>query len=154
MPPAHPSPGPKCSQFHAVFLENLAKSYVGAPSWRVGAPSYRKSWIRPWLPRQIAFKVHGKSCSENVNKRLSNTGIMVQLCILHPSVRVRVSCSSSSLRPPPTCLSMCWQWPIFLPIMSICRRTKINWVCHHWRIQWEAPVTRPPPRGPNSFIFM
>ena len=37
VPPARPL-RPKWSQFHAVFLENLAKSYVGA-SWRVGAPS-------------------------------------------------------------------------------------------------------------------
>ena len=27
------------------FLENLAKSYVGAP-WSVGAPASEKSWIR------------------------------------------------------------------------------------------------------------
>ena len=41
-------PRPKCSQFHAVFTENLANLYVGVPSWRVGAPSYEESWIRPW----------------------------------------------------------------------------------------------------------
>ena len=29
------------------FLENLANLYAGTPSWRVGAPSYGKSWIRP-----------------------------------------------------------------------------------------------------------
>ena len=28
------------------FLENLAKSYVGAAPWGVGAPSSGKSWIR------------------------------------------------------------------------------------------------------------
>ena len=39
--------GPKFSQFHAVFSQNLAKSYVGAPP-RAGAPYYGKSWIRPW----------------------------------------------------------------------------------------------------------
>ena len=31
LPSAPPPDGPKFSQFHAVFLENLAKSYVGAP---------------------------------------------------------------------------------------------------------------------------
>ena len=30
------------------FSENLANLYAGAPSWRVDAPSYGKSWIRPW----------------------------------------------------------------------------------------------------------
>ena len=40
--------GPKFSQFHAVFSQNLAKSYVGAPLPRAGAPYYGKSWIRPW----------------------------------------------------------------------------------------------------------
>ena len=32
--------GPKFSQFHAVFRKNWIKLYVGAPRWRVGAPSY------------------------------------------------------------------------------------------------------------------
>ena len=30
------------------FREKLAKSYVGAPPWGVGAPSSGKSWIRHW----------------------------------------------------------------------------------------------------------
>ena len=30
---------------------NLANFYVGAPSWRVGAPSYEETWIRPWFVR-------------------------------------------------------------------------------------------------------
>ena len=33
-----PPLGSKFFQFHAVFWENLAKSYVGTP-WRVGAPT-------------------------------------------------------------------------------------------------------------------
>ena len=34
-------------------------------------------------------------------------------------------------------------------------RTKTYTIPHHWRIQGGAPGTRaPPPRGPNSFIFM
>ena len=40
------TPGPNFSHF-MHFFEILAKSHVGAP-WRVGAPSYRESWIRPW----------------------------------------------------------------------------------------------------------
>ena len=42
-----PPYGPKFSQFHAVFHKIWQKSYVGAPPWRVGAPSYGESWIRP-----------------------------------------------------------------------------------------------------------
>ena len=38
--------GPKFSQFHAVFLENLAISYVGAPPRTVGAPSYGECLLR------------------------------------------------------------------------------------------------------------
>ena len=43
---------PKISQFHAVFLENLAKLYVAPPPPRVGSPYHEESWIRrppPWL---------------------------------------------------------------------------------------------------------
>ena len=38
------------------FWENLTKSYVGAPPRRVGAPSYRESWIRPWPVRLHIFQ--------------------------------------------------------------------------------------------------
>ena len=33
-----------------IFPEILAKSYVGGPYWRIGAPSYGESSIQPWLP--------------------------------------------------------------------------------------------------------
>ena len=47
VPPARPSPhGPKFSQFHAVFHKIWQNHMLAAP-WRVGAPSYRESWIRP-----------------------------------------------------------------------------------------------------------
>ena len=42
-PPPH---GPKCSQFHAVFGK-IWQNHMLAPPWRAGAPSSRKSWIRP-----------------------------------------------------------------------------------------------------------
>ena len=52
-------PHPKFCQFHVVFLENLAKSYVGV-SWECGRPSYRGSWIRPWqgfyLPENMSYQ--------------------------------------------------------------------------------------------------
>ena len=32
------------------WSKNLANLYGGAPSWRVGAPSYEESLIRPWFP--------------------------------------------------------------------------------------------------------
>ena len=35
-PPPH---GPKFSQFHAVFLQNLAKSYVGTPGGLASPPT-------------------------------------------------------------------------------------------------------------------
>ena len=35
------------------FFENLAKSYVGALPWRLGAPSYGEHWIRPWFSNII-----------------------------------------------------------------------------------------------------
>ena len=38
---------PKIFSISCSFSHNLVKSYVGAP-WRVGAPSYGESWIRPW----------------------------------------------------------------------------------------------------------
>ena len=37
------------------FRQNLAKSYVSAPVWRVGAPSYGESWIRPCDTKDIIF---------------------------------------------------------------------------------------------------
>ena len=39
---------PKIFSISCSFSENLTKSYVGAPPQRVGAPSYRESWIRTW----------------------------------------------------------------------------------------------------------
>ena len=42
-PPPH---GPKFSQFHAVF-HKIWQNHMLAPPWRVGAPSYGVSWIRP-----------------------------------------------------------------------------------------------------------
>ena len=58
---------PKIFSILCSLLENLAFSYVGAP-WRVGAPSYRESWIRPWycgkridkLPSPIPPSPRGK----------------------------------------------------------------------------------------------
>ena len=44
---APPPLRPKIFSISCSFLENLTYSYVGAPR-RVGAPSYRESWIRPW----------------------------------------------------------------------------------------------------------
>ena len=41
-----PPPGVQILSISCSFWENLAKSYVGGPPWRVGAPSSRKSWIR------------------------------------------------------------------------------------------------------------
>ena len=35
--------GPKFSQFHAVFFGNFGKTIP----WKVDAPSYGESWIRP-----------------------------------------------------------------------------------------------------------
>ena len=62
MPP--PPRTSKFFQFHAVFLEILAKSYVGAPQG-VGAPSSGKSWIHHWhscyLVYFSVFSVNGKS---------------------------------------------------------------------------------------------
>ena len=48
-PPAHASPftDQNFLNFMQFFWENLVNLYVGAPSWRVGAPSYEESWIRP-----------------------------------------------------------------------------------------------------------
>ena len=37
---------PKIISISCSFSENLAKSYVGAHPTRIGAPSYRESWIR------------------------------------------------------------------------------------------------------------
>ena len=47
-----PHSGSKFFQFHACsFWENLAKSYVGAPSpLRVGVPTSGKSRIHHWMP--------------------------------------------------------------------------------------------------------
>ena len=46
-PPARALPySPKCSQFHAVFRK-FWQNHMLAPPWRVGAPSYGESWIRP-----------------------------------------------------------------------------------------------------------
>ena len=42
---ARPPPGPNSFNF-MQFLGKFGKSYVGAPPWRVGAPSSGKSWIR------------------------------------------------------------------------------------------------------------
>ena len=50
--PRGTSPAPTDQNFlnFMQFLGgNLANLYVGAPSWRVGAPSYEESWIRPWV---------------------------------------------------------------------------------------------------------
>ena len=46
-----PVPGVQILSISCSFWENLPKSYVGALSWRVGAPSSGKSWIRhcQWL---------------------------------------------------------------------------------------------------------
>ena len=45
-PPPHPQT--KIFSISCSYSENLIKLYVGAPHCRVGAPSYGKSWIRPW----------------------------------------------------------------------------------------------------------
>ena len=41
-----PPPEVEILSISRSFCENLAKSYVGAPPWAVGAPSSGKSWIR------------------------------------------------------------------------------------------------------------
>ena len=41
--------GPKYSQFQAVF-QKIWQNHMLATPWRVGAPSYGESWIRPWEP--------------------------------------------------------------------------------------------------------
>ena len=46
-PGARPSYGPKFSQFHAVFLQNLAKSYVGAPPGGLAPPPMRNPGCAP-----------------------------------------------------------------------------------------------------------
>ena len=56
--PGAPPYSPTFSQFHAVFWKILAKSYVGAPSSRVSAPSYGESWIRPCL---IMYRLNPKT---------------------------------------------------------------------------------------------
>ena len=43
---APPPPGVQILSISCSFWEILAKSYVGAPLWGVGAPSSGKSWIR------------------------------------------------------------------------------------------------------------
>ena len=47
--------GSKFFQFHAVFGENWAKSYVGTPleGWR---PTWGKSWIRHWFSIVLIMK--------------------------------------------------------------------------------------------------
>ena len=45
---ARPPLGAQILSISCSFWENLAKSYVGAPPWGVGAPSSGKSWIRHW----------------------------------------------------------------------------------------------------------
>ena len=40
--------GPNFSQFHAVFRK-IWQNHMLAPPWRVGAPSYGESWVRPCL---------------------------------------------------------------------------------------------------------
>ena len=58
-----PPPWPKIFSISCSFSQNLAKSYVGAPPpWRVGAPSYGESWIRPWL-RNLK-RIEGFTCSD------------------------------------------------------------------------------------------
>ena len=52
---AEPPSGPTFSQFHAVF-EKFWQSRMLAPPpppRRVGAPSYGKSWIRPWVGPEV-----------------------------------------------------------------------------------------------------
>ena len=39
------------------FWGNLAKSYVGAPLWGVGAPSSGKSWIRHWFRNYLSYRL-------------------------------------------------------------------------------------------------
>ena len=46
-PARAPPYGPKFSLFHAVFWK-IWQNHILAPPPRVGAPSYRESWIRPW----------------------------------------------------------------------------------------------------------
>ena len=54
VPPAHAPLRPKIFLISCSFWEILTKSYVGAPP-RMVAPSYRESWIRPWIGQ---FKSH------------------------------------------------------------------------------------------------
>ena len=54
-------PRPKIFSISYSFSQNLSKSYVGAPPPpRAGAPSYGKSWIRPWVQCTHIFK--GNCC--------------------------------------------------------------------------------------------
>ena len=46
VPGACPPYSPKFSQFHAVFCK-IWQNHMFAPPWRVGAPSYGESCIRP-----------------------------------------------------------------------------------------------------------
>ena len=72
---ARPSPwGPKFFQFHAVFWENLAKSYIGAPRG-VGAPSLGKSWIRHW--KHAKQGIHPGFKSQGRRHQKSRAGVSV-----------------------------------------------------------------------------
>ena len=63
------------------FWENLAKSYVGAPPWRVGAPSSGKSWIRHWLNVAMMKMLLGKQ-TRNKHHHHMQSGIVMK-CVIN-----------------------------------------------------------------------
>ena len=79
VPGARPPPPPaKKSQFHAVFLEILTKSDVGAPYWRLGAPLTGNPGSAPALILLTTLNILYKSlCSFwGENKDINHNGNM------------------------------------------------------------------------------
>ena len=75
-PPACAPLWPKIFLISCSFLENLTKSYVGAPQ-RVGAPSYRESWIRPCYCLNFVFNI--------ADKYSGQLGMNTRQCLSIPS---------------------------------------------------------------------
>ena len=75
-----PPQGPKFSQFHAVFRKIWQNHMLALPPWRVGAPSYGESCIRPckWVagkkPLLITISAVAWTQAQVVNSNSTSTG--------------------------------------------------------------------------------
>ena len=67
--PALPPPPPNEPKFSHFFLK-IGQSYVGAPFWRVGAPSYGESGIHPCLRRGLRHSPSSSPTQWKLKKNL------------------------------------------------------------------------------------